>query len=94
MFITQGTRSIPGRETKIPQAAWCSKKCKMSSRAPLQTKCHLSSKYLLGSLVAQWIKIHLPMQGKDLIPSSGKILNAREQLSLRSTATEAALWRI
>ena len=34
-----------------------------------------------ASLVAQWLRIHLPMQGTQFEPWSGKIPRATEQLS-------------
>ena len=34
------------------------------------------------SLVAQWLRIHLPMKGPVFDPWSGKIPHAAEQLSL------------
>ena len=41
------------------------------------------------SLVAQWLRIRLPMQGHRCEPWSGKIPRATEQLSPRATTTEA-----
>ena len=41
------------------------------------------------SLVVQWLRIHLPMQGTQV--RSGKIPHAAEQLSPCATTTEAAL---
>ena len=62
---------------------------------------HLSDKHLNGikdihrkeqkfraSLVAQWLRIHLPMQGTRVKPWSGKIPYAVEQLSLCATTSE------
>ena len=43
------------------------------------------------SLVAQWLRIHLQMQGHGFEPWSGKIPHAAEQLSLCITTTELAL---
>ena len=40
------------------------------------------------SLVAQWIRIHLPVQGTQAHPWSGKIPHFLEQLSLCATVTE------
>ena len=40
------------------------------------------------SLVAQWLRICLPMQGTQFKPWSGKISHAAEQLSLCATTTE------
>ena len=42
------------------------------------------------SLVAQWLRIHLPMQGRGhgFEPWSGKIPHAVEQLSPCATTTE------
>ena len=42
------------------------------------------------SLVAQWLRIHLPMQGTQVEPWSRKIPHAAEQLSPRATTTEPA----
>ena len=44
-----------------------------------------------ASLVVQWLKILLPMQGTRVRARSGKIPQAAEQLSLRATTTEPAL---
>ena len=43
------------------------------------------------SLVAQWLRICLPMQGHRFEPWSGRIPHATEQLSLCATTTEPAL---
>ena len=43
-----------------------------------------------ASLVAQWLRIHLPMQGTQFEPCSGKIPHAVEQLSPCATTTEPA----
>ena len=40
------------------------------------------------SLVVQWVKIHLPMQGTHVDPQSWTIPCATEQLSLCTTITE------
>ena len=45
--------------------------------------------YAKTSLVVQWLRIHLPMQGS--LPWSGKILHAAEQPSPRATTTEPTL---
>ena len=42
-----------------------------------------------ASLVVEWLKIHLPMQGHGFNPSSKKIPNAVGQPSLCITTTEA-----
>ena len=47
-------------------------------------------------LVAQWLRIHLPMQGTwvralRFEPWSGKISHAAQQLSPRATTTEARM---
>ena len=39
--------------------------------------------------MAQWLRIHQPMQGTRFEPWSGKIPHAAEQLSPRATTTEA-----
>ena len=44
-----------------------------------------------ASLVAQWLRIHLPMQGHGFEPWSRKIPHAAEQLSPCATTTEPAL---
>ena len=44
-----------------------------------------------SSLVAQWLRICLTMQGHGFEPWSGKIPRAAEQLSLCTTTTEPAL---
>ena len=44
-----------------------------------------------ASLVAQWLRILLPMQGHGFKPWSGKSPNAMEQLSWSTTTTEPAL---
>ena len=44
-----------------------------------------------ASLVVQWLRIHLPMQGHGFEPWSGKIPHATEQLSLCTTITESVL---
>ena len=49
-------------------------------------------RYDWTSLVAQWIRIHLPMQGTQFDPWSGTIPHAVEQLSLRATTTASMLW--
>ena len=49
--------------------------------------CHLP-KCLGTSLVVQWLRIHLPMQGHGFDPRSGKIPYASEQLSPCATTTE------
>ena len=41
-----------------------------------------------ASLVAQWLRICLPMQGHRFEPWSRKIPHATEQLSLCATTTE------
>ena len=46
---------------------------------------------LSTSLVAQWLRIRLPMQGHGFEPWSGKIPHAAEQLSPCATTTEPAL---
>ena len=43
------------------------------------------------SLVAQWLRIYLPMQGHRFKPWSGKIPHATEQLSPCTTTTEPVL---
>ena len=43
------------------------------------------------SLVAQWLRILLPIQGHGFEPWSRKIPHAAEQLSLCATTTEPAL---
>ena len=43
-----------------------------------------------ASLVAQWLRICLPMQGTGFKPWSGKIPHAAEQLALWATTTEPA----
>ena len=43
------------------------------------------------SLVAQWLRIHLSMQGTRFEPWSRKIPHAAEQLSPCATTTEPAL---
>ena len=48
-LTAEGPGSIPGRGTKIPQAVWCSQKKKKTNTQ--------------ASLVAQWLRICLPMQG-------------------------------
>ena len=44
------------------------------------------------SLVVQWIRICLPMQGMCVDPWSGKIPHATEKLNLWVTSTEPELW--
>ena len=44
-----------------------------------------------ASLVVQWLRIRLPMQGHGFKPWSGKIPHAAEQLSPCTTTTEPAL---
>ena len=44
------------------------------------------------SLVVQWLRTHLPMQGTRFDPWSGKIPRAAEQLSPCATITEPALY--
>ena len=46
---------------------------------------------LWASLVVQWLRIHLPMQGSGFEPWSGKNPHAAEQLSPCATTTELAL---
>ena len=46
-----------------------------------------------ASLVAQWLRICLPIQGNMFKPWSGKISHAAEQLSLCATTTEARALR-
>ena len=41
-----------------------------------------------ASLVAQWLRIHLPMLGHRFKPGSGKIPHAGEQLGPCTTTTE------
>ena len=43
------------------------------------------------SLVVQWLRICLPVQGRGFDPWSGRIPHAAEQLSLCATSTEPAL---
>ena len=43
------------------------------------------------SLVAQWLRVLLPMRGHGFEPWSGKIPHAAEQLSPCTTTTEPAL---
>ena len=45
-----------------------------------------------ASLVAQWLRIRLPMQGTRVEPWSGKIPHAAERLSPWATTTEPALY--
>ena len=53
-----------------------------------------SQKIVLGtSLVAQWFKIHLPMQGHRFDPWPGKIPHAMQQLSPWATTTKALVPR-
>ena len=49
-------------------------------------------RYDWTSLVAQWIRIHLPMQETQSDPWSGTIPHAVEQLSPRATTTASMLW--
>ena len=49
--------------------------------------------YVGASLVAQWLRICLPMQGNRFKPWSGKIPHVAEQLSPRATTTEARVPR-
>ena len=44
------------------------------------------------SLVVQWMRIHLPMQGTWVQSLVQKIPHAAEQLSLSTTTTEPSLW--
>ena len=44
-----------------------------------------------ASLVAQWLRIHLPSRGHGFKPWSGKIPHATEQLSPCATTTDPAL---
>ena len=44
-----------------------------------------------ASLVAQWLRIHLPSRGPGFEPWSGKIPHAAEQLSPCATTTEPVL---
>ena len=46
--------------------------------------------WLGASLVAQWLRIRLPMQGHGFEPWSGRIPHAAEQLSPCTTTTEPA----
>ena len=50
----------------------------------------LVKKSLGASLVAQWLRICLPMQGHGFEPWSGKIPHAAEQLGPWATTTEPA----
>ena len=61
--------------------------------SPVKKKCKQISKKKINrtSLVAQWLRIHLPMQGHGFEPWSGKIPHTAEQLSLCATTTEPAL---
>ena len=43
------------------------------------------------SLVAQWLRIRLPMQGHGFEPWSGKIPHATDQLNPCATTTEPVL---
>ena len=54
------------------------------------TKTHFKNKNRT-SLVVQWLRIRLPMQGHGFEPWSGKIPHAMEQLSPCATTTEPAL---
>ena len=46
------------------------------------------------SLVAQWIRTHLPMQRTWVQSLSGRILHAMDQLGLCSTTTESTHWSL
>ena len=48
-FTAEGLGPIPGRGTKIPQAAWCGKK----KRNPKLEKC---MSYMTDKLVIQWLQ--------------------------------------
>ena len=54
----------------------------------------LTLKKISASLVAQWLRICLPMQWHGFEPWSGKIPHATEQLSLSATTTEPALYSL
>ena len=41
------------------------------------------------SLVVQWLRLHLPMQGRRFDPWSGKIQHAAEQWNLSATTSES-----
>ena len=51
----------------------------------------LKTRFKGTSLVVQWLRILLPMQGTQFEPWSRKIPHAVEQLSLCATTTEPAL---
>ena len=42
-FTAEGPGSIPGRGTKIPQAAWCGKKQKANNNNKIKIKCYTDS---------------------------------------------------
>ena len=54
------------KNTKYPEST---RKCKLKDNER-------------ASLVVQWLRVHLPMQGTQFDPWSGKIPQAMEQLSL------------
>ena len=51
----------------------------------------MSKTQMQASLVAQWLRIRLPVQGHRFEPWTGKIPHASEQLSPFATTTEPVL---
>ena len=52
----------------------------------------MSNSLYRASLVVQWLRIHLPMQGTQVPPPVGEDPHASEQLTPCATTTETALW--
>ena len=69
--------------------SWLSRKWKTSFKSSCQSS--LKTHRSWTALVAQWLRICLPMQGTQVRSWSGKIPHAMDQLSPCATTTEPAL---
>ena len=79
-FHSQGLSVIPARRTKIPQNAWPKKINKV------KTKFKFKDTAFGTSLVVQWLRLHLPMQGVQVDAWSGSshpMLNDQKNQNLK-----------
>ena len=77
VFTAEGAGSIPGQGTKIPQAAWCTKKNPKTTTE-------------ISPWSSAW-ESTCQCRGHGFNPWSGRIPHAMQRLSLSVTTTEPAL---
>ena len=76
------------RQCTLNKRAFCKRQVSRCLRPPSQSTHGVRNNTYGASLVAQWLRIHLPMQGTRVRALVRKIPRAAEQLSPCATATE------